>query len=186
MLKSTILFDLMSYSEPIDSESDLTEAAQIYFLRNSIKQINNHLTFQDEDLALQLIGIIDRYKNQENERICEAAFSVDDTVSFNVNLSAAKRKAWQKMNQIKAKREEKLAIREKFEHEHIDASINYINSSEEQKSDEEVYNLDMIIRKTKFKGKLGGVPLYSQRKHVSTFGTVKRFAPEPGSTQSKT
>lgn len=44
----------------------------------------------------------------------------------------------------------------------------------------------MIIRKTKFKGKLGGVPLYSQRKHVSTFGTVKRFAPEPGSTQSKT
>ena len=97
-------------------------------------------------------------------------------------MSAAKRKAWQKLNQLKANKEEKLAIREKFEHEHIDASINYINSSEEQKSDEEVYNLDMIIRKTKFKGKLGAVPLYSQRKHVSTFGTVKRFAPEPGST----
>ena len=63
MLKSTILFDLLKYSDAIDSESDLTEAAQIYFLRNSIKSINNHLTFQDEDLALQLIGIIDRYKN---------------------------------------------------------------------------------------------------------------------------
>ena len=44
----------------------------------------------------------------------------------------------------------------------------------------------MIIRKTKFNRKLGGIPLYAQRKHVSTFGTVKRFAPEPGSNQSKT
>ena len=56
---------------------------------------------------------------------------MDDTVSFNVNLSSAKRKTLEKLAKTKAKREEKLAAREKFESEHIDASINYINSSEE-------------------------------------------------------
>lgn len=75
-----------------------------------------------------------------------------------------------------------MALREKFEAEHFDANILNIGISEEQKSDDETYNLDFIIRKTKYKGKIGGVPqLYSQKKHVSTFGTVKRFAPEPGS-----
>ena len=47
MLKNTILLDMLGYSKPIkkDSDSDLTEEAQIYFLRHSIKEINTHLTF---------------------------------------------------------------------------------------------------------------------------------------------
>jgi len=49
-----------------------------------------------------------------------------------------------------------------------------------------MFNLDFIIRKTNFKkGKFNGIPHYS-KKHVSTFGTVKRFAPEPGSNYSRT
>lgn len=104
MLKATILDDVMAFGQPLEETSNLSEKAQIYFLKHMIGTVNNHLTFQDEDLALQLIGIIDQYKNQENEQICEAAFSVDETVSFNVSISTSKRKALVKLNELKAKK----------------------------------------------------------------------------------
>lgn len=52
MLKATILDDLMAFGQPIENTPNLTESAQIYFLRHLIGTVNNHLTFQDEDLAL--------------------------------------------------------------------------------------------------------------------------------------
>jgi hypothetical protein len=85
-------------------------------------------------------------------------------------------------DKLKKERQEKLAIREQFEAEHDDANINFLDKDKDNQSEEEYhFNLDFIIRKTNFKkSKFGGIPHYS-KKHVSTFGTVKRFAPEPGS-----
>lgn len=90
-------------------------------------------------------------------------------------------------DKLKKERQEKLAIREQFEAEHDDANINFLDKDKDNQSEEEYhFNLDFIIRKTNFKkSKFGGIPHYS-KKHVSTFGTVKRFAPEPGSIQSRT
>jgi hypothetical protein len=81
-----------------------------------------------------------------------------------------------------------LAVRENFESEHDDANINFIDKDVDNKSEEEYhFNLDFIIRKTNFKkSKFGGLPHHFNKKHVSTFGTVKRFVPEPGSIQSRT
>ena len=88
-----------------------------------------------------------------------------------------------KYDQLKKDRQELLAVREKFESEHDDANINFIDKDADNKSEEEYhFNLDFIIRKTNFKkSKFGGLPHHFNKKHVSTFGTVTRFAPEPGS-----
>ena len=81
-----------------------------------------------------------------------------------------------------------MAIREKFETENDDANINLIDKDMDNKSDDDSFfnfnNLDFKIKRSNYKkSKFGGIPHYS-KKHVSTFGTVKRFAPEPGSISS--
>lgn len=113
-----------------------------------------------------MINIVDIFKNQDNEQICEAAFSVDENITFNISLNAAKKKVFQKLEILKQQKEKQLLVREQFELDHEDASINSSGFYEERKSDDEIYNLDFIIRKSKYK------PLYANRKQVSTFGTV--------------
>ena len=86
--------------ETQEQPQSLQVKTQIYFIRNSIGLINEHLTFQDEELALSLITIIDKFKNIENEYlatysqvdlenrniycdisdISEAAFAVDERI----------------------------------------------------------------------------------------------------------
>jgi len=80
-------------------------------------------------LALNLISIIDKFKNIENEysdsnldkktqadisEISEAAFAVDDKISYNLsgNMSSAKKKALQRLEMIKLQREKRMNSRE--------------------------------------------------------------------------
>lgn len=51
-----------------------------------------------------------------------------------------KKKAFQRMEMLKLQREKKLGVREQFELEHEDASINW-NGNERSKSEEEMYYL---------------------------------------------
>lgn len=109
--------------------TNIQVSTQIYFIRNSIPLINDHLTFQDEELALNLISIIDKFKNIENEysglnldqkkqadisEISEAAFAVDDKIAYNLsgNINQAKKKALQRQEMIKLQREKRMNVRE--------------------------------------------------------------------------
>jgi hypothetical protein len=73
--------------------------------------------------------------------------------------------------------------------EHEDAGINSCAGTY-GKTDEEIFNLNEILRKTNKKyngnGKYSFLPNYSLKKVcTTTFGTTERFAPEPGSVHSK-
>jgi hypothetical protein len=64
---------------------------------------------------------------------------------------------------------------------------------DDYRKDEELYNLNDMIKKSKFyRGgtKFGYLPMKMGPKPKNnpstTFGTVRRFAPEPGSVSSKT
>ena len=90
---------------------------------------------------------------------------------------------------IKLQREKKLSLREQFELQHDDASINgdasYFNF-DRKGNDSELANYEML--KNKNRSKFGGKYIFLlkdyKRKTNSTFGTVQRFAPEPGSVHS--
>ena len=104
-VKQNLLNDLMKYSaQIIEEESNLQPTTQIYFVLHTIPVINDHLTYQDEELALNLINIIDTLKNLDEDAgpkstlISDAAFSVDESISFNItsNLGSKKKKALQR------------------------------------------------------------------------------------------
>ena len=78
---------------------------------------------------MNLIGIIDKFKNIENEyadenlekkkladisEISEAAFAVDDKISYNLsgNITVEKRKKLQRLELIKLQREKRMSVRE--------------------------------------------------------------------------
>lgn len=62
----------MKYSE-INPESNLQPNTQIYFIEKTIPVINDHLTYQDEELALNLINIIDNLKNLDEDACPKSA-----------------------------------------------------------------------------------------------------------------
>lgn len=104
-VKQNLLNDLMKHSVQISEEdSNLQPTTQIFFVENTIPVINDHLTYQDEELALNLINIIDTLKNLDEDSgpksifISDAAFSVDENISFYItsNLSSKKKKAFQR------------------------------------------------------------------------------------------
>jgi len=55
--------------------------------------INDHLAAQDEDLAFNLISIVDCFKNiddsddKETQDLTEAAFALDERLSINLSQS---------------------------------------------------------------------------------------------------
>ena len=51
---------------------------------------------------------------------------------------------------------------------------------------DDAFNLDDLLRKSKFSKFAGKYGHFATRKQQTTFGTTKRFAPEPGSIHSKT
>lgn len=119
--KQNYLSDLMSHKES-SSQSNLRPATQAYFIRHSIKLINDHLTFQDEDLCLQILSIIDTAKLSDNDLISEAAFDADMNIKYNIGkLSDDKIKQFQRLDMIKMQKEKRLLVREQFELEHEDA-----------------------------------------------------------------
>jgi hypothetical protein len=126
--------------------------------------------------------------------ISEAAFSVDESISFNItsNLGSQKKKAFQRQDMVKHMREKRLGVREQFETEHEDAGIgtSTYNYQSDRDHQAEYFNLDGLLKKSKFNrigGKYGGyLPKHNYKKgSKSTFGSVRRFAPEPGSVHSK-
>jgi len=94
---------------------------------------------------------------------------------------------------VKYQREKRLGVREQFELEHEDAGIGTSTGNYHQcdrHNSEEYFNLNDMLKKSKFNrigGKYGGyLPKHNYKKgSKSTFGTVRRFAPEPGSAHSK-
>ena len=86
----------------LDPESKLQKATQIYFLQNSIEMINDHLTYQDEELALNLMNSLDILKNCDDQQVSDAAFEVDDRMKFNIGaMPSFKKKAFQRLEMIK-------------------------------------------------------------------------------------
>lgn len=85
-------------------------------------------------------------------------------------------------------------MREQFELEHPDASLAAYDSDQKDGFDlpgrhsvDDAFNLDDLLRKSKFSkisGKYGHFA--TKKQQTTTFGTTKRFAPEPGSIHSKT
>lgn len=92
---------------------NLRPQSQVYFIRNSLALINEHCTYQDEELALCLMDVVDNFKNEDLEcsddeedadlsakngpariaknkekawkrEVSEAAFYVDDRMSYNI------------------------------------------------------------------------------------------------------
>ena len=45
--------------------------------------MNDHLTYQDEELAIKLIDMVDLLKQNDDIQISDTAFAVDERVSFN-------------------------------------------------------------------------------------------------------
>ena len=75
-------------------------------------------------------------------------------------------------------RDKRLKEREQFELEHEDAQMGY---SADQLNDEDFIIQMEILRKNRQKAKMGAMAFKKQ----TTFGLTERFAPVPGSTQSK-
>ena len=130
---------------------------------------------------------MDFLKQSDDLSISDTAFALDERTSFNYGqIPSMKKKAYQRLEMIKLQREKRLGVREQFEVEHEDASINY--NGERSRSEDEMY-----IASSGFTFQAGGRKMInkwtnyqSNKKVVSTFGTVKRFAPEPGSVHSHT
>lgn len=100
--------------------------------------MNDHLTYQDEDLAIQLINLVDLMKQSDDLSISDTAFALDEKTSFNYGqVPSMKKKAFQRLEMLKLQREKKLGVREQFELEHEDASINF--NGERSKSEEDMY-----------------------------------------------
>lgn len=93
---------------------------------------------------------------------------------------------------VKHMREKRLGVREQFETEHEDAGISSstYHCQSDRNSTEEYFNLNDMLKKSKF-GRIGGkyggyLPKHTFKKgSKTTFGSVRRFAPEPGSVNSK-
>jgi hypothetical protein len=68
------------------------------------------------------------------------AFAVDERISFNYGqIPQGKKKNFQRLEMLKLQREKRLGVREQFELEHEDASINYNGFDDRGKADEELY-----------------------------------------------
>ena len=77
-------------------------------------------------------------KQIDDITISDTAFALDDKLSFNYGqIPSMKKKAFQRLEMIKLQREKRLGVREQFELEHEDASINY--NGERRDSDDELY-----------------------------------------------
>ena len=87
-------------------------------------------------------------------------------------------------------------MREQFELEHLDAALDAnahdsslfadgFNYGLDGRRDEAFGNLQEFVKKNRLTRLPGSkYNLYSQKKEKLTFGTTKRFAPEPGSVNS--
>ena len=64
----------------------------MYFINNCVALINDHLTFQDEELALNLLHLMDEFKASDDEKISEAAFFSDTRVKYNIGVTTEKNK----------------------------------------------------------------------------------------------
>jgi septum formation inhibitor MinC len=223
------------WTEFQDKKSNLQVQTQVFFLTHTLPLLNDHLTYQDEELTLSLITIIDQFKNIEEDsykgaaEVSDAAFAIDEQISFNLPDASQKKKqtALEEINHtarilrilsesqknghakdtgnsvlykqldsdlfclqeiIKNQREQRLAVREQFENDHEDASIHVAGSSERGRSEEDMSMLSEMIKKSRLnkQGKGGYNPASGLKKvQTTTFGTTKRFAPEPGSIHSK-
>ena len=103
--------------------------------------INEHCCFQDDDLAFQLMSMVESFKSidtilssqyeikdkdssydqlrknrlkQKYNEIADMAFSVDDHISYNImqNLSSVKKKNLQRIEMLKLQKEKRLTVRE--------------------------------------------------------------------------
>ena len=45
--------------------------------------MNDHLTYQDEDLAISLINLVDLMKQSDDIKISDSAFALDERTHFN-------------------------------------------------------------------------------------------------------
>jgi len=100
--------------------------------------MNDHLTYQDEDLAISLINLVDLMKQSDDIKISDSAFALDERTHFNYGqIPSMRKKAFQRLEMIKLQREKRLGVREQFELEHEDASINY--NGERSRSEDEYY-----------------------------------------------
>jgi hypothetical protein len=75
--------------------------------------MNDHLTYQDEDLAIQLINLVDFMKQHDDVLISDTAFAVDERLQFNYGqIPTMKKKAFQRLEMVKLQREKRLGVRE--------------------------------------------------------------------------
>lgn len=75
--------------------------------------MNDNLTYQDEDLAITLINLVDLMKQSDDITISDTAFALDDKLSFNYGqISSMKKKSFQRLEMIKLQREKRLGVRE--------------------------------------------------------------------------
>ena len=71
---------------------------QVFFLIETVPMLNEHLTYQDEEMGLSLITIVDQFKSIEDDsfkgaiELSDAAFSVDEKISYNIPATGAPRK----------------------------------------------------------------------------------------------
>jgi hypothetical protein len=90
---------------------------------------------------------------------------------------------------VKLQREKRLGVREQFELEHEDASVNFTGEERRNSEDEMYYATQFPKGDKRLTAKWVTMRAarrgFENKKVVSTFGTVKRFAPEPGSVLSK-
>ena len=111
--KCQIVPDLLKHQDASSPDCNLTKTTQLYFLENSIGIINEHLTYQDEDLAISLINLVDLMKQNDDIKISDTAFAVDDRTSFNYGqIPSMRKKAFQRLEMIKLQREKRLGVRE--------------------------------------------------------------------------
>lgn len=136
--KQKLLPDLLKHGQEVLSDEKANYGdrivphpdAQLYFLKTSVQLINEHCCFQDDDLAFQLMSMVESFKSietilapqceigdrdssyeklkknrlkQKCSEIADMAFSVDDHISYNImqNLSSAKKKNLQRIEMLK-------------------------------------------------------------------------------------
>ena len=59
-------------------------SAKQYFISHTPVLINNHLTYQDEDFALQILNLMDALKVSNDYTICDSAFEADKGIKYNI------------------------------------------------------------------------------------------------------
>jgi hypothetical protein len=86
------------WEEFITKIPNIQLSTKMFFLRETLPIMNEQLTYQDEELTLSLISIIDEFKAIEEdafpgaEQLCETAFAVDEKISFNLSYSQQQKK----------------------------------------------------------------------------------------------